>query len=595
MSKTTYRKIERQNDLHAYEVEKMRAETRKMQKETDAMMRQMARIMQSFPLADGATSNAKKEGELKDLSVTCEDTQDMLEHIARMAENVSMRLEAEGTPQRPQALRKVPSSILKSGTANPEGSTDLKHKRSVKFKLPRVVYETIKGRSVRNDDPGEDALDSCDLNEKAIAPRLDDRRWRIVAFPESREHEYASPLCSAPYVAERGTLPFATALLAHSVLLIISMTQGKPTELKLQDGASKAHESHRTSCRCCAMSTVNVMNASQYATAADHLMAAKMFSLASCVMIFYDITITFSDEVEKIWKRRFTGATFLWFVNRYLLPLGYIVVIVSFHDRSWSTTVCDHYILYPEVLKIFSSTAIGAIFILRLYAIYARNRVILVAFTSLLIAEIALKIWAFTDGTRLVLPPGLVGCILTGKSQLRYVWTWIAELIFDSCVFIATLYKCVELYRNVAGGTASGLIHIMMRDGIMYFGMIFASNVLTVIIFMVATPDLKAINASFTTLITSLMVSRLMLNLRSGVQQSQLSTTRRDDGLTSLPYHNAVKYDFIDTVIGNLGEEVSYGEAEAEADHDDSGDYAGIEMERIDGGEKHTSGEESGS
>ena len=60
-------------------------------------------------------------------------------------------------------------------------------------------------------------------------------------------------------------------------------------------------------------------------------MAAKMFSLASCgallylsgpypklmcfiVMLFYDMTITFSDEVEKIWKRRFTGATFLWLV-----------------------------------------------------------------------------------------------------------------------------------------------------------------------------------------------------------------------------------------------------------------------------------------
>lgn len=73
-------------------------------------------------------------------------------------------------------------------------------------------------------------------------------------------------------------------------------------------------------------------------------MAAKMFSLASCgegldmsktasalclkvyriaVMLFYDIAITFGDEVEKIWKQRFTGATVLWFMvsdaNRILL------------------------------------------------------------------------------------------------------------------------------------------------------------------------------------------------------------------------------------------------------------------------------------
>ena len=31
-------------------------------------------------------------------------------------------------------------------------------------------------------------------------------------------------------------------------------------------------------------------------------------------MLFYDIVITFPDEVEKIWKQRFTGATVLWFL-----------------------------------------------------------------------------------------------------------------------------------------------------------------------------------------------------------------------------------------------------------------------------------------
>lgn len=33
-------------------------------------------------------------------------------------------------------------------------------------------------------------------------------------------------------------------------------------------------------------------------------------------MLFYDIAITFGDEVEKIWKQRFTGATVLWFLVR---------------------------------------------------------------------------------------------------------------------------------------------------------------------------------------------------------------------------------------------------------------------------------------
>ena len=36
-------------------------------------------------------------------------------------------------------------------------------------------------------------------------------------------------------------------------------------------------------------------------------------------MLFYDILITFGDEVEKIWKQRFTGATVLWFLVSHAL------------------------------------------------------------------------------------------------------------------------------------------------------------------------------------------------------------------------------------------------------------------------------------
>ncbi|KAH8075986.1 hypothetical protein BXZ70DRAFT_1013083 [Cristinia sonorae] len=251
------------------------------------------------------------------------------------------------------------------------------------------------------------------------------------------------------------------------------------------------------------------------ATQAGHLMAAKMFSLASCVMLFYDMVLTFGDEVEKIWKQRFSGATVLWCINRYVSPLGYIVIIVSFHDP-WPKSVCSRYVLYPEILKIFTACAIGIIFILRLYSIYSRNVYILVSFTVMLVAELAVKIWAFTDGTMLSLPPELVGCILVGKSSAseRMVYTWVAELVFDTSVFLATLYRTLYLYRTAEAGAAMSLIKIIMRDGIMYFAAIFVSNLVTVLMFVAAPPDLKVVNASFSTLITSLMVSRLMLNLR---------------------------------------------------------------------------------
>ncbi|KAL7284290.1 hypothetical protein ACG7TL_001573 [Trametes sanguinea] len=310
----------------------------------------------------------------------------------------------------------------------------------------------------------------------------------------------------------------------------------------------------------------------QLATIGEHLMAAKIYSLAACVMLFYDMALTFGDEVEKIWKQRFTGATVLWFLNRYLSPLGYIVVIVSFHDPSWSKTTCQRYVLFPEVLKVFTATAVGIIFILRLYSIYSKRTFILYGFGALLLAELGVKIWSFSDGTMLELPPGFVGCILTGD---RIFGTWVAELVFDSVIFCATLYRTITLYRRTIMRDAQSLITVIMRDGIMYFMAIFASNLVTVMMFIFATPDLKVINASFSTLITTLMVSRLMLNLRSEVLRRvpvvrPISGRRDGQGLVSELHHvttmtgttlattrNASGRPTLEsTIIGNLGEPV---------------------------------------
>ena len=50
-------------------------------------------------------------------------------------------------------------------------------------------------------------------------------------------------------------------------------------------------------------------------------------------MMVYDITITFSQEVEKVWKRRFSGLTILWFLVR-----PYHVYLISDGERGKGIT-----------------------------------------------------------------------------------------------------------------------------------------------------------------------------------------------------------------------------------------------------------------
>lgn len=88
-------------------------------------------------------------------------------------------------------------------------------------------------------------------------------------------------------------------------------------------------------------------------------------------------------------------------------------VPAGFHDPNWGPEACERYVRFPEILKIFTATAVGSrfaalasmiccmlkpyirspvVFILRLYAIWGRNRNILICFSVLLALEIAVKI-----------------------------------------------------------------------------------------------------------------------------------------------------------------------------------------------------------
>ncbi|TEB29155.1 hypothetical protein FA13DRAFT_1793261 [Coprinellus micaceus] len=245
----------------------------------------------------------------------------------------------------------------------------------------------------------------------------------------------------------------------------------------------------------------------ELARVAYYLMAAKMYSLASCVMLFYDIVLTFDREIDSIWLKPKTGIS---------PPLGYIVIIVSFH-HPWSPDVCNRYILFPEALKVVTAFVIGVIFLMRLYALYGGNRAIMALGATLLLAEIVIKIWAFTDGVALELPKELVGCILIGKNHTRFAFTWIAELGFDTAMFALTLGRTIMYYRHQRNKKLT-LLNLIVRDGVIYFAIIFAANFVTVFMVFVsfrpfamapdddrpfnqlAPEDIKVINASFSTL-----------------------------------------------------------------------------------------------
>jgi len=164
--------------------------------------------------------------------------------------------------------------------------------------------------------------------------------------------------------------------------------------------------------------------------------------------------------------------------------------------------------------------------------------------------QVTLSSIGMTTGFAVPLPPGFVGCIFTGSNPL-FPAVWVTPLVSDCCIFCLTLWRTRTFIKK---SRRTPTIHIFLRDGLMYFLVIFMANFFNTLIFFLGPPDLKAIGASFSQLITATMISRLVLNLRS---LSYVSDSQKEAAVPlqiSDPHRDISA--FVARTIGNLGEEM---------------------------------------
>ncbi|EJD39494.1 hypothetical protein AURDEDRAFT_71147, partial [Auricularia subglabra TFB-10046 SS5] len=128
---------------------------------------------------------------------------------------------------------------------------------------------------------------------------------------------------------------------------------------------------------------------------------------------------------------------------------------------------------------------------------------------------------------------------------------WAAPLLTDTCIFTLTLIRTWTYHR---AHVKIPIAQRIFRDGVLYFLVIFCGNLLNVILYWSAPPDLTALGASFTHVMTSLMVARLHLNLRSEQSEPRYQPSR-NSGLSRFPHRQSHENQTFFT-IGNLGEEV---------------------------------------
>ncbi|GAA6009127.1 hypothetical protein JCM11491_005761 [Sporobolomyces phaffii] len=247
-------------------------------------------------------------------------------------------------------------------------------------------------------------------------------------------------------------------------------------------------------------------------------------------IFIYDLLATLPQEQKYIWTQKVSWIKVLYLLTRYVALL-HGVFSASMIFASVSAAACEK-VWWFEVdgglLIVYFSALILAV---RVYAIYARSRSILLLLLVLLAGEAVMFIYCATLVQEIAVIINFHGCLASGRrveDEKIGGAVFIAPLIFDSVVLILTLRRSISLKR--LSGSHFPLVSRIVSTGTFYFAVITASNLVNVVIFSLpsTSPSLKSFHLAGSEALTAIASCRLVFSLFSPPTPTPLLRDERD-------------------------------------------------------------------
>ncbi|KAI0260293.1 hypothetical protein BC834DRAFT_973552 [Gloeopeniophorella convolvens] len=199
---------------------------------------------------------------------------------------------------------------------------------------------------------------------------------------------------------------------------------------------------------------------------AEQLNTNAILTLFPVAILYYDYLLTISREIRFVWPpvNKLGWVTSVYFLNRYLSILGHAPLLSSYFIRGnleWA-------ILTDRNSDVESIEVISSI-------------------------------------------PGCNQYVTTAGGR-HPALAWTGMLAYDCAVFALTLYKAFAVGRL---GDIPYILDVIVRDGAMYFSALCFVNLANILTLRFAPPLLRNSAGTLTNVLSSVLVSRLLLNLRA--------------------------------------------------------------------------------
>ncbi|RDX48618.1 hypothetical protein OH76DRAFT_1483717 [Lentinus brumalis] len=277
--------------------------------------------------------------------------------------------------------------------------------------------------------------------------------------------------------------------------------------------------------------------------------------VASTALLWFDFALTFTTEVRRIWRRKFTGATVVYLFTRYIALIERIFFVLEV--LLWNSTdeTCGRIDRVDDILTIINYFAFASFTILRVFGVWGRDWKPLLLVIPLTLVRPALYIVEASNYVPVQYGPPW-GCAEVYVSTIAKA----ASIAADAILIALTWVKTFGINKDSSRlGVRTPLATLLLRDGTAYFLILLVIQVVTIVTSQVGSSlTVWLVWPYFDQVFTVIFLSRFMLDLRGLYFSEHVNadgnatdtTTRSGRVLSDIRFTTS-------NIVGNLGATLS--------------------------------------
>ncbi|KAG2102874.1 uncharacterized protein F5147DRAFT_287694 [Suillus discolor] len=248
----------------------------------------------------------------------------------------------------------------------------------------------------------------------------------------------------------------------------------------------------------------------------DSLTSEKYLRVASISVAFYDYVLTLPAEWRFYRSQssifHLSLACTLFILIRYISIMAIVTSNYGFFSTAYTLQTCQQYYLVAPAFKAIQTMISQAILGIRTFNIARRDRRIGIILLLLYLLSTSAE-WFADMFHRTPVIDDVRHCTSGDAGKVLSTWFYyLAVLVYD--IVIVTISTMHLLRYNTLSSRVEQLIRVLIYDGIGYFIVLSASNVLNLILYRTTNIYTQSAGASVGYALTWIMSQRILINIR---------------------------------------------------------------------------------